>query len=278
MGGVDGLSVGAIEDGCPNEKGLLEISLPGLPPPLKEKPKEGGAGTGVVAPKLNKPPFFISAGGGVFGAAPKENKVLAGFGSSILLTGGLMLPNENPPPKRGLGVSIGVVLSPNKGFETLGVDGDDAVPKENGAGASVLGWSSLNSPGGFGALVVNAGAGADTGASPKGEDALGRSSPKSLEGAGSVTFKVGIGPPNNDCNGAASSFFAGAANIDELGSEVVAPKLPNKKGAAETGGAFTPSVLAVNPPNIFVLPDAGTESSFLFSPSHKGFSMSFTGS
>lgn len=82
---MDGLSVGAMIVGVPNENDSLPVSLV-LLLLLNEKETGAGAETGgadaeEAGPKLNGISFFGSIGGGVLGEAPKENGVIAGFGS-----------------------------------------------------------------------------------------------------------------------------------------------------------------------------------------------------
>ena len=82
FGGVLGLSVGAIVTGAPKEeKDFVVVSFTLLLSPLNEN-VTGGAGGADAADeslKLNGKTFVVSTGGGVLGAAPNENGVLARF-------------------------------------------------------------------------------------------------------------------------------------------------------------------------------------------------------
>lgn len=142
-----GRSVGTIVTGTPNgEKGLFVIFT--LPPlSLNENVTGGGAsGPGDDAGESLKPNGRLvldSAGGGVLGAAPNENGVLA-FWSLLLV---LAFPNENLfSEKRGLTVVEVSVVPPNKEFGgSLDVVLDESSPKLNSEGVTCLGASGSES-------------------------------------------------------------------------------------------------------------------------------------
>jgi hypothetical protein len=176
FGGVVGLSIGAIVTGEPNEEKGLDVRPFTLPPsPLNENVTGAEDGGAEESLKLNGRVFLVSAEGGVLGAAPNENGVLAGFWS--LLLGLDVFPNENLfSEKAGLIVVEVSVVPPNKGFGgSLDVVTDGAgSPKVNSEGADCLGSVSESPPVG-GACDV------DVVTSLDGDIALGISSPKSVD-------------------------------------------------------------------------------------------------
>lgn len=112
--------------GVPNENDLLSVSLV-LLLLLNEKEmgagaERGGADVEAAGPKLNGTSFLGSTGGGVLGGTPKENGVIAGFGSFSLLT-----LNEKAPSKLDFGGSTGPALTApanrDFGISTVGAVG-----------------------------------------------------------------------------------------------------------------------------------------------------------
>jgi hypothetical protein len=281
FGGVVGLSVGAIVTGVPNDEKGLVVTPFTLPPwPLKEnvtgvgaRGPEGGAEESL---KPNGSVFLLSAGGGVLGAAPNENGALTCFWS--LLSVFDVFPNENPfAEKRGLTAVEASVVPPNKGFGgSLEVVTDAAgFPKVNSEGGACLGAS------------VGGACDVDSVTSLNEDIALEISPPKSVDGAVWGTLgneNTGDGVSNSECSTATSSGFLAGTSDSETGTlDTCEEGIVADAEISKASGLVISAVSLLVPRKPLDEEDEEdptdnlTPSLLSFSPSHNGFSASFTG-